>query len=103
MSNLFNLTGSAVSDLFGDEARKLAVWFRGKPISGCDPLVWRLDDYSNVIKYSDHGNRNSEYGWEIDHIRATALGGSDDITNLRPLHHRVNSGLGGALGALLSR
>jgi hypothetical protein len=102
MSNLYGLglLGAAASDLFGDEARKLAVWVKGFAIPGYDAAIWRHDAFGHAMRYADYGDRNSEYGWEIDHIVATALGGSDDITNLRPLHHRINASLGGALSAL---
>lgn len=52
---------------------------------------FRKDQYGDWIKWSDYGNRNSQYGWEVDHIIATANGGSDDLTNLRPLHWKNNS------------
>ena len=39
---------------------------------------------------TEHGNRYSAYGWEIDHIRLRTFGGSDGISDLRPLHWRNN-------------
>jgi 5-methylcytosine-specific restriction endonuclease McrA len=90
------------SGLF-EEARKQAVWTKGQIIPGYDAAVWRHDAFGYVIRYSNYGNRNSDYGWEIDHIVATALGGSDDFSNLRPLHYTKNASLGGVLGGLLNR
>ena len=53
-----------------------------------------------AIRFSDYGDRNSEFGWEFDHYPIPAsLGGSDDIFNLRPLHCTTNASLGGLLGA----
>lgn len=86
---------------FIDEVRKRKVWEKGHPIQGYDPRVWRRDDFGDAIRYEDYGDRDCAYGWEIDHIRPTALGGYDAITNLRPLHCRRNAGLGGILGGLL--
>lgn len=86
-----------------DENRKLAVWAKGRVILGYDAAIWRHDDFGHVIRFADYGDRNSAYGWEIDHIHASALGGSDDISNLRPLHHTANSSLGGTLSGLLNR
>lgn len=79
------------------------VWIKGTVITGWDPEVWRHDAFGSVIRYSDYGDRNSKYGWEVDHIVAVALGGSDHISNKRPLHFRNNAGLGGILGGLLNK
>ena len=70
----------------------IAVWTKGTTIPGCDPAHWRLDDDGSVISFMEHGNRHSLYGWEIDHILPAALGGSDEIGNLRPLHWITNAG-----------
>src|SRR5689334_510192 len=90
-----------------EERKKLAVWEKGKPIfqNGIhyDPAVWRWDANGNPIKYSEYGNRSSQYGWEIDHYPIPgALGGGDDISNLRPLHCIANASHGGVLGSLLN-
>jgi hypothetical protein len=102
-----SLTGNALADLrggFGSDARrKLGVWVKGHVIFGYDPVVWRRDDFGNAISYSDYGDRNSKFGWEIDHIIPVGLFGTDDLSNLRPLHCTVNAGLGGLLGNALKR
>ncbi len=74
-----------------EEAHKRAVWVKGTVIKGRDISEWRVDGNGNLIRFSDHGNRDSNYGWEIDHIIPTARGGSDTIDNLRPLHWRANA------------
>jgi len=86
---------------FLEEVRRCQVWAKGQPIEGFDPNDWRRDDFGWTIRYADYGDRNSAYGWEIDHVRPTALGGYDHISNLRPLHCKCNAGLGGILGGLL--
>ena len=77
---------------------KSSVWWKGTPIPGSDSKVWMQDAAGNAIRWSDYGDRNSAYGWEIDHIVATKSGGSDHISNLRPLHWKLNATLGGLLG-----
>jgi hypothetical protein len=86
-----------------EEDRKRLVWTKGRVIPGYDPAVWRHDDYGRVMRYADYGCRSSEFGWEIDHISPLALGGGDHPANLRPLHCKINAGLGGLLGAALKR
>ncbi len=52
---------------------------------------YRKDQCGAWIKRSEYGNRNSHYGWEADHIKPAANGGSDAIGNLRPLHWENNA------------
>ena len=42
---------------------------------------FRKDQCGAWIKWSDYGNRNSKYGWEIDHIKPASKGGDDVISN----------------------
>lgn len=62
-----------------------AVWTMGKTVAGSDPGSWRKDECDAWIKYSDYGKHNSPYGWEINHIISTEKGGSESLSNLRPL------------------
>lgn len=90
--------------IFGGSDWRLAfVWAKAMPIAGVDPNVARMDAFGNVMRRADYGDRTSEYGWEIDHTRPVALGGSDDLSNLRPLHWRANAKLGAGLASLLKR
>jgi len=66
------------------------VWNKGRIISGYPSSVWRYDDCGAVIKWSDYGNRNSKFGWEIDHIMPESRGGRDILPNLRPLQWENN-------------
>lgn len=84
-----------------DEHKRLLVWQKATPIIGYDPAVWRRDQYGYTIRYADYGDRSSEFGWEIDHISPSFLGGGDELGNLRPLHWRKNASLGGLARALL--
>jgi len=64
---------------------KKMVWMKGAIISGRDPRYWRYDIYGNIIFFLDYGNRQSLFGWEIDHIFSKSHGGTNALANLQPL------------------
>jgi hypothetical protein len=64
-----------------------AVWEKGKIVSGWDPSKRRKDQCGAWIRRKDHGNRDSSFGWEIDHITPN---GDNSLSNLRPLQWRNN-------------
>jgi 5-methylcytosine-specific restriction endonuclease McrA len=74
-----------------DESTKNAVWSIGTVVGDNDPNVWRKDECGAWIQFSKYGDRNSRYGWEIDHIVSQDHGGSDAISNLRPLQWQNNA------------
>ncbi len=59
------------------------VWQKARAIPGMDSSLWRRDDYGELIRRDEYGNRHSQYGWEIDHIDPW---GPDSVDNLRPLN-----------------
>ena len=65
------------------------VWEKAAKISGKDPSKYRRDPYGTIIYKDSHG-KNSEMGWEIDHIKPKARGGSDCIANLQALSTEIN-------------
>ena len=67
-----------------------AVWKKATVVANNDPAVWRKDQCGAWIGFNFYGKRDSEYGWEIDHIKPIANGGKDDLENLRPLQWQNN-------------
>lgn len=63
----------------------------------------RVDDFGSILCKTAYGDRGDPCGWEIDHIVSPQIGGTDALSNLRPLHFRTNASLGGILGGFLSK
>lgn len=55
---------------------------------------FRKDRCGAWIRGGDYGNRNTTFGWEIDHIIPKSQGGSDALSNLQPLHWENNAAKG---------
>ena len=66
------------------------VWGKGKVVPNNDPNIWRKDEGGAWIGRRYYGDRNSQYGWEIDHIKSESRGGGDELFNLRPLQWKNN-------------
>lgn len=65
------------------------VWDKAKKIPGKDPALYRKDPYGNHLYKHSYG-KQSEMGWEIDHITPKARGGSDATRNLQALRTDIN-------------
>lgn len=69
------------------------VWEKGKSTS--DSSKWRKDVCDALIRYVHYGDRESIYGWEVDHIDPDK---GDQIDNLRPLQWENNVAKSNAKG-----
>jgi len=74
-----------------DEAMIEAVWRKGTPES--DQEVFRRDECDAIMYRHSYGKRE-HWGWEIDHIKPVSLGGTDELSNLRPLQWENNRAKG---------
>lgn len=66
-----------------------AVWQKATMVAGYDPQIWRKD-FANAWIRRDHYGVESKYGWEVDHLRPSSHGGSDELSNLAALHWKNN-------------
>ena len=70
-----------------------AVWNKAQVIPGHDPVEYRKDSCGAWIHRWSYG-KTTKYGWEIDHKKPVAAGGSDDLSTLQPLYWENNRGKG---------
>ena len=80
------------------EEQKREYWERASSVDGEDPQQVRRDASGAIIHYSKYKDRNSDYGWEIDHIYPKSLLEEakvpekliNDPRNLRPMNWKNN-------------
>ncbi len=70
-----------------DEATIEAVWKRAKEDPGY--TIFKKDACGATIQRDKHG-QTENYGWEIDHMKPVAKGGTDDLANLQALYWENN-------------
>jgi 5-methylcytosine-specific restriction endonuclease McrA len=75
-----------------DQQTILSVWNKGQIVPGVSPSLKRKDVCGAWISWNQYGNRDNDYneGWEIDHITPESKDGSNQLSNLRPLHWKNN-------------
>lgn len=80
------------------EKAKIAVWNKAPISKAYNSSEVRLDPCKALMHKSEYGNRESDYGWEIDHVVPEQLLAScgvpedliNNIDNLRPMHWNNN-------------
>lgn len=83
-------------------ARRIMAWMAASPVGHLNSQEWRIDCDSRLIRWSDFGE-TTEFGWEIDHVFPSILGGPDDPSNWRARHHSGNRRAGAILGNALQK
>ena len=68
----------------------ILVWRKACIVLWYNTSVIRKDCCNAWIKLSDFGNRDSQYGWEIDHIVPISKRGANTLANVQPLHWKNN-------------
>ncbi len=63
------------------------VWGKARVFGTNDPVLWRMDECGAWI-FRSHYGLETEYGWVMDHVRPLPRGGTEDISNLHPVHWR---------------
>lgn len=91
--------GIASPPLDREEYKKRIAWSKTQP-APLWPAGFRVDCDGVPIQWNQYG-KLTEYGWEIDHIHPTALGGPDAPHNVRARHWRGNRSAGGILSGIL--
>jgi hypothetical protein len=64
-----------------------AVWQKGRPEGHY--AGFRKDVCNASMHISKYGLKD-EWGWEIDHVKPVAMGGTDDLENLQPMQWENN-------------
>ena len=71
-----------------------SAWERATKVDNFDSNQFRKDACGAWIIRSHYGQRDSVYGWEVDHVYPQSMGGGDDMENLRAMQWENNMSKG---------
>lgn len=68
------------------------IWLKATAVDGFNSDKWRKDFAGAWIQRDQFGlsGLQAPFGWSIDHLKPRSMGGSDDVSNLLPLHWKNN-------------
>jgi 5-methylcytosine-specific restriction endonuclease McrA len=75
--------------LNSENVRKVTAWQKAVVVTGYNPAQYRMDRFGLWIAWDEYG-KCTQYGWEIDHVWPSSLGGLNTPGNLEALHWRNN-------------
>lgn len=65
------------------------IWEKASKVRELDERIYRKDACGALIMRDKYGKINP-YGWVVDHIFPIALGGDNQLPNLRAMHYLNN-------------
>lgn len=77
-----------------DEEKKEYCWNHAQIVKGYDKDTIRKDACGAWIIKEHYGLKDSEFGWEIDHVFPVIMGGDDFEQNIRAMHCKNNESKG---------
>ena len=77
-----------MADWTEEEIQK--IWEKATVVVGYNPNLWRKDQcgawiYRHYYGAASLGELHTSYKWQIDHIKPESKGGTDVVSNARPL------------------
>jgi len=82
-----------MNNYYGHSGARDHAWGKADTIRGKNPDEYRRDSVGNTIYYSSYG-KTSTMGWELDHVKAQANGGSHHPRNIQALQTSANRSKG---------
>jgi hypothetical protein len=74
------------------DAQKQTAWNKAKIVENDNDKgkVWRKDLADAWIKFTDYGDQESDYGWEVDHAFPESKGGGTEDYNIQAMNWKNN-------------